>query len=285
MNSGNRKTGDFAKFAVIGDPVSHSLSPKMQNAAFRALGMMAEYEAIHVKTSGLAKFAKDSRDLYRGFNVTVPHKGGIIDFLDGISQNAELAGSVNTVSNNDGKLFGESTDGTGLQNALIEKLEVGIKGNAFLFVGCGGAAKAVAIHFASKGGASAIFFINRTVSKAEELCAKIAANFPGVRCDCSSLDDDGFISQKINLVKTVIQLSSLGLKKDDPSPLNENFFIPTVSYYDTIYGDTGFLRAARKKKCPCADGLSMLIHQGAESFRIWTGINAPLDVMKKALEK
>ena len=105
-------------YAVIGDPIAHSLSPVMHNAAFRALGLDAEYISVHVKAEDLEAFAADARKNLAGFNITVPHKKGIIPFLDEVAHPAQIAGSVNTVLNRDGRLVGCSTDGYGLETAM-----------------------------------------------------------------------------------------------------------------------------------------------------------------------
>ena len=107
-------------FAVIGDPIGHSKSPLMHNAAFRALGIDADYTAIHVTREELPAFLESARKSLSGFNITVPHKNAVIPFLDGITPRAALAGSVNTVSVRDGKLFGDTTDGTGLERAVLD---------------------------------------------------------------------------------------------------------------------------------------------------------------------
>jgi len=267
---------------VIGDPVKHSLSPKMHNAAFKALGMNAVYEAVHVLPSELPEFVKNSRSLYDGVNVTVPHKGPIMKYLDKISALANLAGSVNTITNIDGKLFGDSTDGKGLEAAFLEDFGMTVPGESFFFVGCGGACRAVAVYFASIG-ARKLSFVNRTISKAEELCSLISGEFPSVDLHFSSIGDDSFISEHLGASDLVIQSSSVGLKPNDPSPLSSKYFFPDKFYYDMIYGHTSFLDCAKKMGCRYSSGLSMLIHQGAESFRIWTGRDAPVKAMRTAI--
>ncbi len=282
MNEGPKLR--FAKFAVIGDPIGHSLSPAMHNAAFKALGIDAIYEAVHVKPCDLAEFAERARGLYDGVNVTVPHKGPIMEYLDGVSPVAKFAGSVNTIANRDGRLFGESTDGKGLEMAIKCDFGLPITGKSLFFVGCGGACRAAAVHFASVG-ARSLAFVNRTLSKAEDLCHTISREFPSVRVSCSVPEDHAYVAEAVEASEIIIQASSLGLKSGDPSPLAEEFFLKSKFYYDMIYGKTAFLRLADGKGCKCSDGLSMLAHQGAESFRIWTGLDAPVESMKTALKK
>ena len=270
------------KYAVIGDPVAHSLSPQLHNPAFKALGINAEYIMVHVRENELAAFAERARNEFAGFNITVPHKNAIIPFLDSISGECGLTGSVNTVKNTNGHLHGESTDGYGLETAINEEFGIPIKGNCFLFVGTGGTVKAVSFHFAAKG-AECLLFANRTVSKSETLVDELRRSCPGTKYSCCSLGDGKQLGEFASNASVVIQCTSLGLKEEDPSPLPEQFFRPGKCCYDTIYKDTAFIRTARKKGCRTAGGLSMLLHQGAKSFSIWTGKAAPVEVMRKSL--
>ncbi len=270
------------KYAVIGDPVAHSLSPQLHNPAFKALGIDAEYMTVHVKERDLSAFTEKARREFAGFNITVPHKNAIIPFLDSISDECRLTGSVNTVKNVNGHLHGESTDGYGLETAILEEFGIPVKGNRFLFVGTGGTVKAVSFHFAAKGSV-ALFFSNRTVSKSEELAGELAKSFPSVKCSCCSQEDMKSLGDFVEASAVVVQCTSLGLKDGDPNPLPTVFFIPGKCYYDTIYRETAFIQAAKRKGCRTAGGLSMLLHQGARSFTIWTGRDAPVEIMRKSL--
>jgi shikimate dehydrogenase len=270
------------KYAVIGDPIVHSLSPQMHNAAFKALGINAEYLAVHVREQELPLFADRARKEFAGFNITVPHKNAIIPFLDSISDECSLAGSVNTVTNRDGRLHGESTDGYGLETAIKEEFGIPLEGGSFLFLGTGGTVKAVSFHFAGKK-AKALFFANRTVSKSHSLIEELDNEYPETKYDCCSLEDELLMDEFISSSAAVIQCTSLGLNPEDPSPLDDRFFIHGKCYYDTIYKNTAFLKIAVGKGCRAAGGLSMLLHQGAKSFSIWTGKPAPVEVMKEVL--
>jgi shikimate dehydrogenase len=270
------------KYAVIGDPVAHSFSPQMHNAAFNALGINAEYLAVHVKEQELSLFAARARKEFAGFNITVPHKNAIIPFLDSISDECRLTGSVNTVINSGGRLHGESTDGYGLETAIREEFGIPVKGNCFLFLGTGGTVKAVSFHFAAQG-AKTLFFANRTVSKSQTLIDELEDKYPETGYDCCSPEDIKLMDQFVTCSAAVIQCTSLGLKPEDPSPLDDRFFRAGKCYYDTIYKNTAFLKIAGEKGCRSSGGLSMLLHQGAKSFSIWTGKTAPVEVMREAL--
>lgn len=275
-------TGEKLKYAVIGDPIVHSLSPQMHNAAFKAAGINAEYIAVHVKEEELAHFADRARKEFSGFNITVPHKNTIIPFLDSISDECRLTGSVNTVINSNGRLHGESTDGYGLETAMGEEFCIPVEGNCFLFLGTGGTVKAVSYHFAGAG-AKKLFFSNRTVSKSQSLIEELEDSYPRTEYDCCGPEDERLMDDFVSSSAVIIQCTSLGLKPEDPSPLDERFFRLGKCYYDTIYRNTAFLKTAVEKGCKAAGGLSMLLHQGAKSFSIWTGKPAPVEAMRKAL--
>jgi len=271
------------KYAVIGDPIAHSLSPQLHNAAFKAMRMNAEYVAVHVKGQELSDFSGKARKEFAGFNITVPHKNAIIPFLDSISDECRLTGSVNTVINSNGRLHGESTDGYGLETAIKEEFGISVEGNSFLFMGTGGTVKAVSFHFAGKG-AGKLFFANRTLSKSQSLIDELVHEYPKTEYACCSPEDEKRMDEFVSGSAVVIQCTSLGLSPEDPSPLDGRFFIHGKCYYDTIYKNTAFLKIAEEKGCRAAGGFSMLLHQGAKSFSIWTGKPAPVEVMRKALE-
>ena len=271
------------EYAVIGDPVAHSLSPEMQNAGFSELGLGAPYGKYHVKVDEIAEFVKFARENLCGFNITVPHKKNIIPFLDNISRPAQLAQSVNTVTVRDGKLFGDSTDGFGLATALNEAFKTNVDGGKFLFIGCGGAVQAVAFYFASIGAAQ-LCFVNRTVEKAEALARGIAANYGSTTKYCAP-NDKKQLQAFIDSSTVLIQGTSLGLKADDPLPLDVALLNSNIAIYDTIYKPTPLLRYAAEHGINYADGRTMLLHQGAKSFEIWTGHQAPVEQMRYALEK
>ena len=269
------------KYAVIGDPIKHSMSPQMHNAAFEALGIDAEYSAIHVKKDDLAKFADHAKKELAGFNVTVPHKNAIIPYLDGISDLCSVTGSVNTVKVDGGKLIGDSTDGYGMEMAIKEAFNIDLKGNSFLFIGCGGTVKAVSYYFITQG-ADKLFIANRTVATAEKLSESLT-NSTGKDVYFSALNDIDRLTDFTEQADVIIQATSLGLKSDDPSPFPENLIQPGTAMFDTIYKNTSFLRNAAKHNAPFADGSMMLVHQGAKAFSIWTGQDAPIEEMRKAV--
>ncbi|MCK5845646.1 MAG: shikimate dehydrogenase [Victivallales bacterium] len=274
---------EIMKYAVIGDPITHSLSPKMHNAAFAELRMNSEYFAVRVRKEELAQFADFARRELSGFNVTVPHKNNIIEFLDDISEECRATGSVNTVSVVGGRLVGASTDGYGLEMALKEAFGLELSGNSFLFIGCGGTVQAVAYHFLAKG-AERLFIANRTLKKAEKLARHFTSALSGSVIECAALDDTARIAKFTDAAALVIQATSIGLAPDDPSPFPVELMRSDTPMFDTIYKHTRFLAAAAAAGAPNSGGAGMLLHQGARSFEIWTGRPAPLATMKKTLK-
>jgi len=274
------------KFLVIGDPIAHSLSPAMQNAGFEFYHLGSPYDKRQVTLAELPAFAEYARKHLAGFNITVPHKNAIIPFLDEITPEAKLAESVNTVAVRDGKLYGYSTDGYGLQKALESAFDCRLSGKAILFIGCGGAVQATACHLATLG-VSAIYIVNRTLDKADALAAKIRQIAPAATVRTASPGNADILRDFLHHADILVQGSSLGLKADDPAPFDLSLLdgVKNLCVFDTIYKETKLLAAARRLHLPAAGGLPMLLYQGAKAFEIWLGRPAPLEAMKQKLEE
>ena len=273
--------GSTLHFAVIGDPIGHSRSPLMHNAAFRALGIDADYTAIHVTREGLPDFLQRARATLNGFNITVPHKNAVIPFLDGVTPRAALAGSVNTVSVRDGRLFGDTTDSIGLERAVQEVFGLPLKGANICILGCGGVVRALVFHLADAGCAR-LRILNRTAEKALLLTNEILKHAPALDCGFAALDDLPSVKKAFDGADLVIQCTSLGLKDSDGSPVDPDLIPASACLFDTIYRETEILVRCRERGLRVSGGLPMLVHQGAESFRIWTGREAPVEVMRSA---
>ena len=268
------------KYGLIGWPVSHSLSPPMQNAGFKAAGINAEYSLVEVSPDRMNEVIPKMKREFSGWNCTVPHKQHIIEFLDNIDETAKVLGSVNTVVNKNGHLTGYSTDGYGMEKSIQESFGQKINGNSFLFIGSGGAARAVALYF-SIIGAAKIAILNRTVSKAEALAEEIKELDKGVSIVCDNMD-----AEKIDVgnYNVIIQCTSLGLHEGDPSPFNIDKINKDQFVVDMIYKKTEFLKKAEEKGCTVTDGRGMLLYQGVKAWEIWTGQKAPVEAMRSALE-
>ena len=270
------------KYVVIGDPVEHSRSPGMQNAAFRHYGLNAVYDRMQVKAEKFSDFVEYARENLTGFNLTVPHKSLILPYLDRVTPAAAAAGSVNTVTVSDGRFYGDSTDGYGLEMALKRNFELSPEGKCFVFLGCGGAACATAFHLAERG-ARAIYLANRTVEKAESLAAALKAFAPALETGVTSLQDNGTLKTWFEAADAVIQATSLGLHRNDPPPVDLQLLQPGMNccFFDTIYHETPLQKKAAELQLHCAGGMWMLIYQGARSFEVWTGKKAPINEMLK----
>lgn len=270
------------KYAVIGDPVAHSVSPAMQNAAFMAAGRDERYGKFHVKPEDLAEFVEFARTHLAGFNATVPHKKMLLDLLDEVDPEAAAAGSVNTVAIKDGRLYGTSTDGYGLRSALHEAFGLTLTDARVLLLGAGGAAQAAAFEFV-RHGAGELIIANRTVLKAEKLAAQL--NIGNCRVSAIDIADHAAVSAAAAAADVVVQATSSGLHADDPPPVGLESLISARAIFDMIYGTTKVLEFARENDIPCADGRAMLLHQGAASFSLWTSQPAPLAAMRAALDR
>lgn len=273
------------KYVVIGDPVSHSRSPGMQNMAFEKAGLGRPYGRIHVKKEEMADFIALAGKRFSGVNITVPHKDAVIPFLDEIDPAAQRCRSVNTLDIRNGRIKGYSTDGYGLEYALRQNFDISPDGSSFCFTGCGGACRATAIHLAEKG-ARKICLFNRTLSKAEEIAQIIQENFPACQVRTALLNDTVQLEEAISSCDALIQATSLGLKEEDPAPFDLDLLQASrkIAVFDTIYKNTPLLQAAAKLHLPCAGGRAMLIHQGAASFRLWTGLEPDLDAMNRGFD-
>ena len=260
-------------YALLGYPVKHSVSPQMQEAGFRAIGLEASYELIEVAPEHLeAKVAELKASGCRGWNVTIPHKTAIIEMLDEVEPPARIAGSVNTVVNTgDGRLLGYSTDGYGLEMSIREAFGLELAGGHFLFWGAGGAARATSVYFAVQG-ARAITLSNRTVSRAEALAETIRRAAPNCETKVLAPAAHGEIKTIIPDVDVLIQATSVGLHAGDPSAVPAELLLPGLRLVDMIYHrKTPLLQLAAERGCRAVDGTDMLLYQGVKSFQLWTG--------------
>jgi len=266
---------------LIGHPVEHSFSPIMHNAAFKDKGLNYIYVAFDVLPENLKYVIDGAKALgIVGFNVTIPHKIEIMKYLDEIDEDAQLIGAVNTIKIEDGKAIGYNTDGIGARKALEE--EIGkVKGKNIVIYGAGGAARAVAFELAKDNN---IIIANRTVEKAEKLAKEIAEKLNkkfGEEVKFSGLDVD------LNGIDIIINATPIGMYPNvDAEPIvkAENMREDMV-VMDLVYNplETVLLKEAKKVNAKTINGLGMLIYQGAVAFKIWTGVEPNIDVMKNAI--
>jgi shikimate dehydrogenase len=301
-NDANDSVNASTRFcAVFGHPIRHSASPAMQNAGLAALGLNWRYLAFDVHPDHLRPAIEGARRMgFIGLNLTVPHKLLALEMVDVVDDQARVWGAVNTVvfetrdrsgqwapvggldapPDQEVRSRGFNTDADAIVQALQEAFAwESLRGATVLLLGAGGAARAAALRLAREG-VAALYLVNRTQARAVELAAEIAKSWPGLA------SVQGYPSASVDLV---INATSLGLKAEDPLPIDLQWLQARRPrfVYDMIYRpmETGLLRTARNAGCRTANGAGMLLHQGTRSLELWTGRPAPVQVMRAALEK
>lgn len=272
-------------FGVIGDPIDHSLSPRMHNAAFAHVGLPCLYLPFHVTSRELKNFVRHmGRMGLSGINVTIPHKISILDWLDSLSDDARRIGAVNTVSIENGRRRGSNTDGAGFLHALKSRTGFDPRGASVLLFGAGGSARAIAFALV-KAGIKKISIVNRSMNHAESLATALKQYRSDVHCTIHGLASVRWQSV-VPETKLIIQATSIGLKNNRSIPLRFSAAARGTVVCDIVYrpGLTPFLKKAAGCGLKILDGLPMLLSQGALAFRIWTGRRAPIDVMETILK-
>ena len=267
--------------AIIGDPVGHSLSPVMHNAAFKELGLNIVYVAFPVKTNMLEDAILGARSLgLLGLNVTMPHKHAVIQYLNETDATAKAMGVVNTILNERGKLFGYNTDGKGAMIALQEN-RVDPEEKKILLLGAGGAAKAIAFQAAQE--TDELGILNRTENKAKQLAELINKTF-GTKVTGRTLSAE-VLKEELETTDILVNATSVGMSPDvNASPVPADLLHSGLCVMDIVYNplETKLLKDAKIVGAKVVSGLEMLLYQGAVAFEIWTNCPAPVDVMKKA---
>ncbi len=266
---------------VIGDPIEHTLSPIMHNAAFKALKLDFAFLVFKVKVADVEKAVSGMRALgIHGLNVTMPHKSAVINYLDEVDQAAKAIGSVNTILNKDGRLFGFNTDGVGALQALREN-GVEPRGKKVLLLGAGGAARAIAYTLARE--ADELVILNRTAKQAAELANLLKQTFDRkVVADALS---PNAIKDTLQDSDVLINATSVGMKPNaNQTPVAFEWLRPDLAVMDIVYNpvETKLTKDAKAAGAKVVSGFEMLIYQGAASFEIWTGHSAPVEVMRHA---
>ena len=266
---------------VIGDPIGHSLSPIIHNAAFSHLGLDFVFLAFHVKASDLENAMRGMRGLgIHGLNVTMPHKSAVIGCLDEVDFTVRFLDSANTILNRDGKLSGFSTDGGGALKALLEN-GVDLSGKKVLLLGAGGAAKAIAFVLVPEVAELAI--LNRSAEKAEALAETLGHMF-NQKVVGGALSPDA-IKTNLRDSDVLVNATSAGMKPNlSQSLVAPEWLRSDLAVLDIVYNpvETKLAKDAKATGAKVVSGVEMLIYQGASSFEIWTGESAPIEVMRKA---
>jgi len=258
-------------YGVIGYPLGHSLSPTMHNAAFSAKGLNAAYLAF--ESESVEDALQGMRALgIKGMSVTIPHKSSVIPLLDQVDDLAERIGAVNTIVNEQGRLVGYNTDALGALKALEEKTEV--FGKTCLILGAGGAARAIGYILKEHG--VDLNLANRSHGRGEELADSL---------ECAFIPLERVTDVQVDLL---IQTTSVGMyPHDKESIVSSDALNPGMVVMDIVYNpiETKLLSIAKGRGCVTVNGLGMFIRQGAEQFRLWTGLEAPLKAMSSAVER
>ena len=278
--------GSAPRLAVLGDPVAHSLSPPMHDAALAACGLPGRYGRLHVRAEELAEaLALLPWHGFLGVNLTIPHKAAALGLLDELDESARALGAVNTVRvEAGGRLRGFNTDGPGFGRAVQEAFGVGLGGLRVMVLGAGGGAgRALAAQCAVEG-CGRLFLVNRTAEKARALAGELA----GTAAVVVPWEDDA-LTAALRETDLLVNASAVGLRGEDPCPVPTGSLRPGLRVFDSVYRregtPTALVAAARAAGAQTADGLALLLHQGALAFAVWFGRPAPVEVMRAALAR
>lgn len=271
---------------IIGHPVTHSLSPVMHNAAYEAMGLDLCYVPLPVRPEDLQAAVIGLKAMgFLGVNVTIPHKVAVVPYLDQLADSAADVGAVNTIVSKDGRLVGHNTDGAGFIRALEEAVKVDYANTAVLLIGAGGAARSVALALAVAG-VPRLAIINRGLARAEELREILLEKHPSLQTELRLLaDEHGDLVASCGVIINATPIGMSGHLKSELVAVDS--LSETHVVCDLVYSKsqaTPLLLAAREKGAKTVGGEGMLIHQGAEAIRLWTGFDPPLGIMKDAIE-
>jgi shikimate dehydrogenase len=291
------------RLGIFGDPVAHSLSPQMQNAAVRGCEIHMQYARFHIRANELRSALLLQRKLdFIGINVTVPHKIAAAGHVDKLDESARRCGAVNTIKvetarsavatgSANKKLVGFNTDGEGFVRAIRAEFSVDVRDLRVMILGAGGGAgRAIAWQCALEN-CERLLLVNRTLEKAHALVEQLRPFFsgprvlgPAARLEALTFDETGMRPQ-LSDIDLIVNATPLGMNRSDPAPVPGRLLAPHHMVFDCVYGisKSALLQAAEQAGARGANGLSMLLHQGALSFSIWFDREAPIEVMRKAL--
>ena len=272
-------TGKTKLCGVIGDPIEHTMSPAIHNAAFAQMGLDYVYVPFHVKQEELGKAIDGMRALnMRGLNVTIPHKVAVIPLLDELDPLAEKIGAVNTITNDGGVLKGYNTDASGFLQALLER-GIEPQGKKIVMLGAGGVSRAVSFSLVERG--AHLFILHRRLEKAEELADKLSASFNKEVKALELVVDN--LAQVLDGADILVNATSVGMSPDtNKTPVPSNLLKSGLVVVDIVYNPirTRLLREAEEAGARTISGVDMFAWQGALAFEIWTGVKAPVELMR-----
>ena len=273
-----------SEMGVIGSPIGHSVSPAFQQAALDQAGIDATYLAYDVSAEELNAFMQGLREpRVLGINITTPHKGAVIPFLDEMDDWATAAGAVNTIVSRDGRLTGHNTDGVGFLRALRDEAGFSPEGRRALVLGAGGSARAVVLAL-SRSNIAGLTIANRTLSKAQTLAELAQQN--GVAASAMGLERDRLtpVAKEADLIVNCTSVGMVRGPDENGAPLLGDQIPSTALVNDLVYNpkETPLLREAEAAGAKTLGGIYMLVYQGASAFEMWTGKPAPVSVMLEA---
>jgi shikimate dehydrogenase len=279
------------RLGVLGDPVAHSLSPQIQNAALEACKIDMQYGRFQISPDELGEALKLIRVVdFVGANLTLPHKIAACAFMHELDDNARQVGAVNTIKIENAKLRGYNTDGKGFARAIRQEFAVDLRDLRIMILGAGGAGRAIAMQCA-KENCERLVIVNRAFEKAKQLVEELREFFAGPRVlgPVARLQaipwEESAIRFQIAHLDLIVNATPLGLNRSDPSPIPARLLAPHLMIYDAVYSEsrTAFVSAAVEAGARAANGLTMLVHQGALAFEIWFEREAPVEVMRGGL--
>jgi len=274
--------GSTRLVGIVGNPLDHTLSPTIHNAAFDYLGLNWCYVPLQVEEGALSEALEGIKALrFAGVNVTMPFKTEVLPLLDEVAMFAESVGAVNTILVDKGKLIGYNTDGRGFYTALTRDLDYDVKGRRVLVLGAGGASRSVTVSLAL-GGCAAIVIVNRSPDRSEQLAQIIQKSAPDIEVSCLSPEDNyDIVVAESDLIINATPLTTFsGTLRVPVSLLNKNQLVCDLNY--SLY-QPPLLQEAEARGAQVMDGKGMLLYQAAAAFEIWTGLEAPVEVMRVAL--
>jgi len=280
------------RLGVFGDPVAHSLSPQMQNAALGAFEIKMQYARFHIRPNELQSALRFLRELdFVGINLTVPHKIAGLTQVDLADESARRCGAVNTLRLHENKLIGSNTDGEGFSRSVRSEFSIDLRDLRVMILGAGGGTGHAIAWQCALENCERLVLVNRTLAKTSALVDRLRSFFaePRVLGPVARLEgvgwDEAAVRAQLSDIDLIVNATPLGMNPSDPAPIPARLLLPHHIVFDCVYrpSKTALLRAADEAGARGASGLSMLLHQGALSFSIWFNREAPIEAMRSAI--
>jgi shikimate dehydrogenase len=280
------------RLGVFGDPVAHSLSPQMQNAALRAFEIKMQYARFHIRANELRSALRFIREFdFVGINLTVPHKIAGLTQIDFADESASRCGAVNTVRVHDKKLIGSNTDGEGFSHAVRSEFSIDLRDLRVMILGAGGGTGHAIAWQCALENCERLVLVNRTLAKTSAIVERLRPFFagprvlgPAARLEAVAWDESAVRAQLAD-IDLIVNATPLGMNPSEPAPIPARLLAPHHIVFDCVYrpSKTALLRAADEAGARAANGLSMLLYQGTLSFSTWFTREAPIDAMRSAI--